>query len=143
VAAGDRVHLGYIRADGSLMYAQRNGGWSAPLQLSAGPVYGPSLSLDTATSDLYVLYSRGGGHADSSTVRYTKGSTPYGAPDWSGATVLAANRWMAISDPNTNGNYYTLHSNYAAQGKLFAWWVEGMYGLESISIPSDTGQAVP
>jgi hypothetical protein len=140
VATGDRVHVAYVGADGSLKYATRDGAWGAPLLLSPGPAYGPSLSLDTATDDLYAVFSSGGTHTGDTSIQYLKGVSPYGAGNWAGLVVLAADRWIAASDKWTRDNYYTLHSNYSGDGVVFAWWVEGIYGTDLASILPARGQ---
>jgi hypothetical protein len=134
VAIGDTVHLAYIDYGGYLMFVSRTGSWGNPIELDAGPVFGPSLSWDTATDSLYAIYATDGGCAASGAVYYRAGISPYGAADWSAASVLAADRWMQWSDIAVEDNLYVLHSNYAANGVVFAVWVEGISGLEFGSV---------
>jgi hypothetical protein len=133
VAINDVVHLVYIDASGDLVYLSRDGSWGSAEILEQGTFYGPSLSWETTTNDLYLIYQTDSGQSANGYVYSKKGQSPYGASDWLVPVVLTSEGWF----PQTLGsssNYYGLYSNYSGSERIFAFWVEGIYGLEFGSV---------
>jgi cellulose synthase/poly-beta-1,6-N-acetylglucosamine synthase-like glycosyltransferase/transposase-like protein len=134
VAIGDDVHVTYIDANGDLMHIIRTygSGWGSASAIdNTADFYGAALSLDTATNDLYtVYYTNGSVHGDA-TVYYQK----YSSGSWGGAQTLASTRAIYLdTNVGTSENWYGLHTNYSGNGVVFAYWMEGIYGLEFASI---------
>lgn len=140
VSGGSSVQLAYIAGDGSLTFRSWNGAWGDALTLDEeGTFWSPSLSLDLSDNSLFVVYRKGSDkNRGNGTVYSRRGAPPYGAGDWSAPVVVRAGSYspqpvFGAGSPGSTSPW-SVSTNYSGNGRNFAMFVDGVYGLEFSSL---------
>jgi hypothetical protein len=123
------IHLVYIDSSNNMVYREFTSSWQTAVTLDSntGNEY-PTISMNSANSDLYAFWVRG------QDIYYKRGISAYTSGDWD----TSATSWK------TSGINAYVSSSYSESAKVFAQWYDGTaITWDDISLSSNSAPDNP